>query len=251
MPSIAKKFAVAAALGLLCLCLAGAALAATTAELIAQGDALYAQRADLAKAKEAAGLYKQALTQDPKSEVAAWKLSRTEYWVGSHVPKDQKLAVFQSGVDAAKKAIAINPKSLPGHYWLGVNYGVYGSAKGVMESLSLVDPIKKEMATVIELDPNYEAGGPYRVLGRLYFKLPGLFGGDNEKAIEYLKTAVKKGPHRYLNHIYLAEVYFDEDAPQEANQQLKAVIAGPTEPGYGPEDAEWKAQAKRMLETGK
>lgn len=251
MPFIAKKFAVAAALGLLCLCLAGAALAATTAELIAQGDALYAQRADLAKAKEAAGLYKQAITADPKSEEAAWKLSRTEYWVGSHVPNDEKLAVFQSGVDAAKQAIAINPKSLPGHYWLGVNYGVYGSAKGIMESLSLVDPIKKEMATVIELDPNYEAGGPYRVLGRLYFKLPGLFGGDNEKAIENLKTAIKKGPHRYLNHIYLAEVLIDEDQGHEANQQLRAVIAGPTEPGYEPEDAEWKAQAKRMLETGK
>lgn len=250
MPSIAKKFAVAAALGLVCLCLTGVALAATTAELIAQGDALYAQRADLAKAQEAAKLYAQALTQDPKSEAAAWKLSRTWYWVGSHLPKAQKLAVFQKGVDAAKQAIAINPKSLPGHYWLGVNYGVYGSAKGIMESLSLVDPIKKEMATVIELDPNYEAGGPYRVLGRLYFKLPGLFGGDNEKAIKYLKTAVAKGPQRYLNQIYLAEIYFDEDKMQEATQLLKAVIAGPVEPGYGPEDAEWKAQAQKML-TGK
>ncbi|MBU1156398.1 MAG: TRAP transporter TatT component family protein [Proteobacteria bacterium] len=248
MQSFAKKLAFAAALGLLTLCLAGAALAAATAELIAQGDSLYAQRADLAKAKQAAGLYKQALTQDPKSEEAAWKLARTEYWVGSHVPKDQKLAVFQSGVDAAKQAIAINPKSLPGHYWLGVNYGVYGSAKGVMESLSLVDPIKKEMATVIELDPNYEAGGPYRVLGRLYFKLPGLFGGDNEKAVGYLKTAVEKGPNRYLNHIYLAEVYIDDDLGQEANQVLKVVIAGPVEPGLEPEDAEWKVQAQNLLE---
>ncbi|MCB2193536.1 MAG: TRAP transporter TatT component family protein [Deltaproteobacteria bacterium] len=250
MHSIAKKFAFTALLGIACLCLAGTALAADTAELIAQGDALYGQRADMAKAKQAAGLYKQALKQDPKSEEAAWKLARTEYWVGSHAPKDQKQDIFQSGVDAAKQAIAINPKSLPGHYWLGVNYGVYGSAKGVMESLSLVDPIKKEMATVIELDPNYEAGGPYRVLGRLYFKVPGIFGGDNEKAMENLKTAVKKGPHRYLNHIYLAEVYFDEDKAHEANQLLKAVIAGPIEQGYEPEDAEWKAKAKKMLETG-
>ena len=247
MRSFVKHLSVLAVMGALALCLAGSALAAATAELIAQGDALYAQRANLAKAKEAAGLYAQALAQDPKSEAAAWKLARAQYWVGSHVPKEQKLAVFQQGVDAAKKAIAVNPKSLPGHYWLGVNHGVYGSAKGVMESLSLVDPIKKEMATVIEMDPNYEAGGPYRVLGRLYFKLPGLFGGDNDKAIANLKTAVAKGPQRYLNHIYLAEVYFDEDKDHEANQLLKAVIAGPVEPGYGPEDAEWKAQAKKML----
>ncbi|BEQ16649.1 TRAP transporter TatT component family protein [Desulfoferula mesophila] len=248
MTSALRKLFAAAALALLCLALAGAAYAATTAELIAQGDALYAQRADLAKAKQAAGLYEQALKADPKSEAAAWKLSRTQYWVGMHAPKEQKLAIFQSGVDAAKQAIAINPKSLPGHYWLGVNYGVYGSAKGIMESLSLVDPIKNEMAAVIELDPNYEAGGPYRVLGRLYYKLPGLFGGDNEKAIEYLQTAVKKGPHRYINQIYLAEVYFDEDKGHEANQLLQAVINGPVEPDYGPEDAEWKAQAKKMLE---
>lgn len=229
------------------LSLAGAAFAATSAELIQQGDALYAQRADLAKAKQAAALYAQALAADPKSEAAAWKLSRAQYWIGMHSPKDQKLEVFQKGVNAAKQAIAINPKSLPGHYWLGVCYGVYGSAKGIMESLSLVDPIKKEMATVIELDPNYEAGGPYRVLGRLYYKLPGLFGGDNDKAIENLKIAVHKGPHRYLNHIYLAEIYYDEDKVAEGKALLDAVVAGPVEPGYEPETVEWKAQAKKML----
>lgn len=251
MPSIAKKLAFAAILGLLALGLAGAAPAATTAELIAQGDALYAQRADLAQAGRAAGLYEQALQQDPKSEEAAWKLARAQYWLGLHAPKEQKLDVYQKGVDAAKQAIALNPKSVAGHYWLGVNYGVYGSAKGVMESISLVNPIKAEMATVIELAPDYEAGGPYRVLGRLYYKLPGIFGGDNDKAMEYLRTAVKKGPHRYLNHIYLAEVYYDEDKSQEANQLLQAVIAGPSEPGYEPEDAEWKAQAKQMLQKAR
>jgi tetratricopeptide (TPR) repeat protein len=232
---------------MLALVLAAPAGAATTAELIKQGDALYAQRADQAKAQQAAQAYAQALAADPKSDQAAWKLSRTYYWIGRHSPKDQKMAIYQKGVEAAKKAIAINPKSVPGHFWLGVTYGVYGSAKGIMESLSLVDPIKKEMATVIELDPNYEAGGPYRVLGRLYFKLPGLFGGDNDKAMENLKIAVQKGPKRYLNHIYLAEVYYDEDKLGEAKELLEVVVAGPPEPGYEPETAEWKAKAKKML----
>ncbi|MCB2225573.1 MAG: TRAP transporter TatT component family protein [Desulfarculaceae bacterium] len=249
MPSIAKKTVLFFAVSLLALCLAGAALAAGAAELIQQADAAYALRTDLAKAKEAAALYEKALAADPKSEEAAWKLARAEYWVGMHSPKDAKLAIFEKGVNAAKRAIAINPKSLPGHYWLGVSYGVYGSAKGIMESLSLVDPIKEEMATVIKLDPNYEAGGPYRVLGRLYFKLPGLFGGDNDKAIENLKIAVKKGPHRYINQIYLAEIYYDEDMVGEAKALLDAVVAGPVEPGYEPETVEWKAQARKMLSS--
>ncbi len=246
MRPLFRPFALLAALAL-CLCLAATAGAATSADLIKQGDALYDQRADLAKAKQAADLYAQALKADPKSEAAAWKLARVQYWIGMHSPKDQKLEIFQKGVDAAKRAIALNPKSVPGHFWLGVNYGVYGSAKGIMESLSLIDPIKKEMATVIALDPNFEAGGPYRVLGRLYFKVPGLFGGDNEKAIENLETAVEKGPKRYLNHIYLAEVYFDEGEDPKGKKMLEMVVAGPVEPGYEPETAEWKAQAKKML----
>ncbi len=246
MKPLYKHLAVLAALAL-SLALAAPAGAATAAELIKQGDALYAQRADLAKARQAAQAYAQALSADPKSEQAAWKLARTYYWIGKHSPEDQKLDIFQKGVDAAKKAIAINPKSAPGHFWLGVNYGVYGSAKGIMESLSLVDPIKKEMAAVIALDPDFEAGGPYRVLGRLYFKLPGLFGGDNDEAIKNLKIAVQKGPKRYLNHIYLAEVYYDEDEPGKAKELLEVVVAGPPEPGYEPETAEWKAQAKKML----
>ena len=244
MRPLCRHLAIAIAL---VLCLAAGALAATPTELIAQGDALYAQRADLAKAKQAAALYAQALAADPKSEAAAWKLARVQYWIGMHSPDDQKMDIFQKGVDAAKQAIAINPKSVPGHFWLGVNYGVYGSAKGIMESLSLVDPIKKEMATVIALDPDYEAGGAYRVLGRLYFKLPGLFGGDNDEAIKNLKIAVHKGPKRYLNHIYLAEVLFDEDQEGKAKELLEVVVAGPPEPGYEPETVEWKAQAKKML----
>lgn len=230
----------------LCLALAGAALAGP-AEQIKQADALYAQRGDLAKAQQAADLYQQVLKADPKSEEAAWKLARTLYWVGSHAAKDQQVDIFDRAVKAGQQAVAINPKSLPGHYWLGVAYGVYGNAKGVMKSLSLVNPIKQEMALVIQMDPNYEAGGAYRVLGRLYFKLPGLFGGDNALAIKNLKTSVAKGPQRYLSHIYLAEVLIDEGQKAEAKKYLQMVVSGPADPGYEPEDKEWKATAQKML----
>ncbi|MCB2186092.1 MAG: TRAP transporter TatT component family protein [Deltaproteobacteria bacterium] len=226
---------------------AGSALAATPEEMIAQADQLYAERADVAKAEQAAQLYEQALAADPRSEDAAWKLARTEYYLGNKAPKDQKEAIFQKGVDAAKKAVAINPKSVPGHFWLGVCYGVYGNAKGIMSSLSLVDPIKEEMETVLKLDPNYEGGGPQRVLGRLYFKLPGLMGGDNDKAVAYLQEAIKLGPTRWLNQLYLAEVYADLGKKDEAKALLEQVIAGPAPQGLEPEYQDWKALAEKQL----
>lgn len=231
---------------LLALAQAGPALSASQG-LLDQAAEAYAQRADLAKAKLAVELYAQALAADPQSEEAAWKLSRAWYWVGSHQPDDQALESFDKAVQAAKQAVASNADSLAAHYWLGVAYGSYGRAKGVMKSISLVDPIKEEMAFVIKKDPAYEAGGPYRVLGRLYFKLPGLLGGGTDKAIENLKIAVKHGPQRWLNHIYLAEALIKDGKKDEAKTLLEQVLAGPAEAGLEPEYADWKAEAQKLL----
>ncbi|MCA1987578.1 MAG: TRAP transporter TatT component family protein [Desulfarculus sp.] len=216
-------------------------------DLLAQANAAYAQRGDLAQAQRAADLYAQALAANPKSEEAAYRLAMAWFWLGTNAPEGKDLEPFEKSVNAAKKAVEINPDSLPGHYWLGVAYGVYGKAKGIMKSLSLVDPIKEEMNWVLARDPNYEKGGPQRVLGRLYFKLPGLFGGDTEKAIANLKQAVQLGPDRWINHLYLAEVYLKEGEKAQAATLLKKIIAGPPEPGFEPEYKLWKAEAEKLL----
>ncbi|MBI5523833.1 MAG: hypothetical protein HY910_14490 [Desulfarculus sp.] len=239
------KFVVAL-VPLLALFLGSLALAAPQ-EIMDQAAAAYTQRADQAKAKQAVELYAQALAADPQSDEAAWKLSRAWYWVGSHLPEDQALEPFDQAVQAAKQAVASKPDSLAGHFWLGVAYGSYGRVKGVMKSISLVDPIKEEMAFVIKKDPAYEAGGPYRVLGRLYFKLPGLLGGGTDKAIENLRIAVKHGPQRWLNHIYLAEALIKDGKKDEAKALLEQVVAGPAEAGLEPEYADWKAEAQKLI----
>lgn len=220
-------------------------------DLMTQAAAAYAQRADMKQAQTAVDLYTKALAADPKNDTAAWRLSQAWFWIGINTPEGQDVEPFEKAVNAAKQAVAINPNSLPGHYWLGVAYGVYGKAKGVMKSLSLVDPIKEEMNWVIAKDPNYENGGPYRVLGRLYFKLPGLFGGDTDKAIENLKKAVQLGPNRWINHLYLAEVYIKEDKTPEAKALIKQIIAGPAETGFEPEYKLWKAEAEQLLKKAK
>ncbi len=225
------------------------AAAASPAEaLLPQGDALYAQRADPAKARGAAETYQKALAADPQSLEAAWKAARAWYWVGKHTRDEEaRLAAFEKGVAAAKRAVSIAPQAAEGHYWLGVNYALYGKAKGIAKSLELIDPIKEEMHKVISLDPDFDQGGPYRVLGRLYFKLPGIFGGDNDKAIRYLKTAIAKGPRMWLNHLYLAEVYIDEDECAKAKALLKQVIAGPPPQGREPDWQDWRREAKALL----
>lgn len=219
-----------------------------SAARLAQADGLYAQRADMAKAQQAASVYQEILKAEPNHEEAAWKLCRVLYWVGTHQGGDAQLTSLEASVEAGKKAVAINPKSLPGHFWLGVAYGVYGKAKGIMKSLALLNPIKEEMAFVLNVDESYEDGGPHRVLGRLLHQIPGIVGGSKSEAVKHLAQAVKLGSQRWLNHIYLAQVYIDQDKKTEAKALLQQVIAGPAQPGLEPEYADWSAEAKKLLE---
>ena len=222
-------------------------LAANAADLIRRADERYRHRADPAGAEAAADLYRQALSSDPENYEAAWKLARTLCWITDHAPRDRRPAVSEEAVSAASRAVEINPGHPAGHFWLGTAYGFYGEAKGALKSLALLEPVKEEMAAVIRLDPGYEGGGAYLVLGRLYFFLPGFLGGDNRKAVDYIRTALKHGPRRWVNHLFLAEVYINEGRKREARTLLESILAGPAEPGWEPEYKEWRGEAEYWL----
>ena len=71
--------------------------------------------------------------------------------------------------------------------------------------------------------------------------------GDKEKAVAYLKKAIKYGPRRWINHLYLAEVYMEMGREDEARVLLHEVLSGPAESGLEPEDKEWKGEARHLL----
>ena len=62
------------------------AVFAGLAHLQAQADpeALYRERATIAKARQAAAIWETRLAKDPKDFESAWKLARAEYWLGGH-----------------------------------------------------------------------------------------------------------------------------------------------------------------------
>jgi tetratricopeptide (TPR) repeat protein len=219
------------------------------ASLIAQGDALYAERADYAKAKEARTKYEAALAAGENAYESNWKLARVCYWIGDHTgAKDLKKAILLAGVEYAKKAVEIDPNRPDGHFWLGVNYGVYGEAKGILKSLALVKPIKQAMRRVLELDPAYDRGGADRVLGRVYHEVPGFAGGSEKTSLEHLLKAVEYGPRVGLNLIYLADTYISLDRIDDARKTLETVLTMEPLPDLLPETAEERQQAQERLD---
>ncbi len=223
--------------------------AAALTSLIQQSDDLYAERADLAKAKAALAKLEEALAAKEDVYSVYWRMSRLSYWIGDHTPnKDVKKQIFLQGVDYAKKAIALGPDKADGHFWLGVCYGVYGDAKGVLKSLSLVKPIKAEMRRVLEIDPAYDRGGADRVLGRVFHEVPRIAGGSEKTSLEHLLKAVEYGPRVGLNLLYLADTYISLDRFEDARKTLEALLALEPLPDLIPETAEEQAQARERLE---
>ena len=205
--------------------------------LLQQGDELYTQRADLAKAKEAQSKYEAALAAKDDDYGANWRLARVLYWIGDHTPGND-----------AKKAVELGPDKADGHFWLGVCYGVYGESKGVLKSLALVKPIKAEMRRVLEIDPAYDRGGADRVLGRVFHEVPGIAGGSEKKSLEHLLKAVGHGPRVGLNLLYLADTYISLDRIEDARKTLETILTMEPLPDLLPETAEEQAQARERLE---
>ncbi len=207
------------------LCFVYALFGQTAEEYIAQGDALFNEMKDMAAAKEAEALYHKAIGLMDNRYEAFWRLSRILYYIGEHTEKKKdKKAIFAQGVYYAERAIELEPEKPDGHYWHGVNNGKYGETRGVLKSLFLVKPIKQAMNKVIEIDRSYEEGGPDRVLGRVYFKLPGFAGGSKEKSLEHLLKSKEYGPEDAVTRLYLAETYLELDEVNKAKEELDYVL---------------------------
>jgi len=218
---------------------------------LAQARSAYEQRSDVASAKNAFELFQQAAKADAASVEARWEGARAAYFYGTYAradaPDSGKMAIFDTGIDLAKQAVALAPKNVEAHFWLGVLYGVYGEAKGIFKSLSLVPSIKQEMQTCLEIDASVEGFGPDRVLGRMYYKLPWFKGGDNKKSIVHLEKSLAGAPTDALTKLYLAETYKSEGMKAKAVEELKAIIAMTPDPRWAPEHPSIKAKAEKLL----
>jgi tetratricopeptide (TPR) repeat protein len=177
---------------------------------------------------------------------AAWKLAKFDYYLGVHTTDTrEREAAFREGVDAAKIAVRLQGDKADGHFWLGANYG--GSAEiSVLTALAVFQDIRSEMERVIEIDPNYEVGSGFMVLGRLYLEVPRLLGGDKRKAIDYLEKGLRFGNGNGLMHLRLAEAYHATGRDRDARKQIDFILKLTPGADYLPEHEETLAGAKEL-----
>jgi hypothetical protein len=157
----------------------------------------------------------------------------------------EKLAAYDQGRQAARRAVALAPRNPAAHFWFATNTGRWGQTKGVVRSLFLLPDLKRGIDTVLELDPGYTP--VYALLGNVYYEVPALLGGDLEKA----EWAFRKGlalDARFTGmRVGLGKTLIRLGRAAEARRELEAVLAerNPTNP------ADWAVkdapEARRLL----
>lgn len=210
-------------------------------------DALYADRANLASARQAAAIWAAELSRDDHAFDAAWKLARVCYWLGGQAPQAERRGFLERGIAAGRQAATLAPTRPEGHFWMAANMGARAESSGLRAGLKYRKPIKEELETALRLDPAFMEGSPDRALGRWYHKVPGLLGGSNKRAEEHLRASLKYRERSTITHYFLAELFLDEGRRADARAELQRVVDMPLSEEWAPEDRSYKEKARALM----
>jgi hypothetical protein len=262
---------------------------------VAAGDQAFARRqegrfgavANPRRISEAIASY-QIAAEAPDGLEARWKLLRALYFKGVYTGLDagSRKAVFSQARRVADDAFAIlgrragrhdvayltamsaplraealarEPDAAPAFYWRAACLGQFALSVGKMEAAraGAAERIRDDALTVIAIDPQFEDGGGYRVLGRLHDQapeIPFLTGWvSRDEAVRNLRLAVSVDARNFSNRHFLAEALSrgSEEERAEAIRIEEAVLSDAPSPGHLIEDLATQEEARRNLERWK
>jgi hypothetical protein len=202
---------------------------------VQEADALYDERDDISKVREALALLRLAEVADSDSYDVAWRLSKFNYYLAAHTAdEDERYKGYRDGVAAGERAVTLQPNKPEGHFWRGANMG--GNARdSSLAGLTDIDDIREEMEAVIKIDEGFQGGSAYLALGQLYLEAPRLLGGDVTKAVELLEKGKRFGPTNAMMRLRLAEAYHAQKQDAEARKSLSEMFAMTPAKGFEPE----------------
>lgn len=263
------------------------ALALSPALLIVEGDDHYARRAEgsrgpiarVERVELALASYRAAVAADPSAIGARWRLMRTLYFRGTFcgAPRAQVRAFreeakknAEQGVHGLERALgkprgrarvdalrALGSDAAALYFWSAVSWGEWAMARGPLTAVraGAAGHIRDLAQTVIDVDPAFERGGGYRILGRLHDRCPRIpfISGwvSRTRGIALLERALAADPGNSISRIFLAEALQDH-APHrrpEARRLLLACANDPPRPEFAVEDAHFSAMARARLEA--
>ena len=199
------------------------------------------------RARRAAEMWAAELAQNPASFDAAWKLARASYWLGGHAQQSERRKFLEQGIEAGRKAVAIEPNRPEGHFWIAANMGSLAESFGMMQGLKYRKQIKEELETVLGLEPGFQSGSAQSRARALVLQGSRPLWGKQQARGGVFAPIAEYDVNNTVSHYFLAEVLIDEKRDDEARTELQKVIDAPPNPDWEPENQDYKARARVRL----
>ena len=166
--------------------------------------------------------------------------------------KQEKELNFNVARNLSETYIYKYPDSVELLYWNLAIMSNWAKLVGVraVSKLGAAEDYREKAVDVIVMDPEYEDGGGYFLLGAVYFTAPYIPliipWPDDNKAVKYFRKAVETGRATPLQMLYLAEALIQIDRRNEAREILQKIInTSPSESNFI-EDSNYIHQAGNM-----
>jgi tetratricopeptide (TPR) repeat protein len=219
-------------------------------DYLAEADKIFDQ-GGLENYKKSIELYVKAVDQQPDDYEANWKCARAYREYADKAKKreiegwkDICAQYGKAGMQYAKKAIELKPERPEGHYYYGLNVGIYSDGVSILTALSegLKDKTQQSFEKTYAINKLYKDGGPMLSLGRFWAVLPWPLR-DRKKALVYYRE-YQQTPYFATNTE--AQLFVAELLIQMGGKENKAEAKGYVEKGLQAEDPYFKNWAERL-----
>lgn len=196
------------------------------------GDRLYTLRENIENVHKAKAIYLQALDKNPAATLKVellWRISMTYYYIGHRESQTtKKKDSFKRGIDHGEKCLeisrSIKTPMAQCYFWSATNLALYHKEISTLSLAFNLSKLFDYYESAGKLDPTYAHGGPYRMLAILYQKTPGFFGGDKQKALEYITKAIELAGNEPMNYFVKADLLKEKSHSEQADSPFRNFI---------------------------
>lgn len=218
----------------------------------AQADSFRASSTNINKAIDA---FQRSLDTNINPSESAASLLKSYYFKGMFTGKseDRRQKIYGEGRELGKNMMEKYPDSAPIKFWYGANIGRWAKVHGFVKAATngIAKKLRRICKDIIEINPEYQGGGGYRILAQVHFYSPNIpllmSWPSDEKALELIEKALNIAPDHPTNRMLYGEVLLEFDRHQEAKKQLQYIIETAPRSTHKVEDRYMQYRSRQLL----